>query len=250
MDAAAPPLTFIREKVLPLLGAPLATLLVGSHAEGHATPASDIDLVAVVQEGQRARVRTREMEVGGRIVGVTFIAPSQLRRRIDRLDTIYRTGGHVVDTLATRMAEAIVVDDIGAGRALVELARRYVPSRGTLHEIARVALTFYQDALGSLEVGDHESAVLMARQAATIGVDCFLLRHGFRSLRPKWHLHRLREAGADRLLAHYRRVQGLAGDRESVHAVLVFAELDRLMCAVLQIADIRDFERSPLWANA
>ena len=225
-------------------------MLVGSHAEGNANQASDIDLIAVEPSEWRGRLRTGELEVQGRIIGVIYIGAKQLRRRIAALDTVYRAGTYGWDGLATRLSEAVLVYDTdGVGCALIEEARRYQPSAGALREVARAALTFYQDVMGSLNQRDPETAILMARQAATIAVDCFLLRHGFRSLKPKWHFRRLRQVDAPSVIVRYRRVLGLDEATDHRQALRALAEVDRLLCEVLQIDNIQEFERSPLWAR-
>jgi hypothetical protein len=242
-------LRFLRSEVVPSLDRTAALLLVGSHAEGNANRASDIDLIGVVlAERRRWRIRKQELEVGGHVIGVDYLALEQLRRKIRDLDLVYRGGTYGFDAHATRIADGILVYDTdGVGQSLIAEARRYQPSVGTLHEIGRAALTFYQDALGSLDQGDAETAILMARQAATAAIDCFLLHRGCRSLKPKWHFRRLRKAGADNLVERYRRVIGLNGESDHLQAVRTFAELDRMLCEVLRIGDIRDFEDSPLW---
>jgi hypothetical protein len=246
MDAL---LNFIRGDVVPCLERAAALLLVGSHAEGNANPASDIDLIAVMPpQPRRSRIRKQELEVNGRIIGVDYVGVEQLRRRIRALDLVYRSGTYAYDAHATRLADAILVYDTDAvGQSLVDLARRYQPSPGTLHEIGRASLTFYQDVMGSLEKHDPETAILMARQAATVAVDCFLLQRGFRSLKPKWHFRRLKQAGAASLVARYKRVFGLDEAADHLQALRTFAELDRLLCEVLQINNIHEFEGSPLW---
>lgn len=246
-------LKFIRTTVLPRLDDPVALLLVGSHAEGNANAASDIDLIAVAAPPRsgRYRIRKREFDVEGRVVGVDFLTESQLRRRLRSLDSVYSTGRHAGDGIATRVADSLLVHDTGGvGRRLIDEARRFRPAPDTLREMARVCITFYQDTLGSIDERDSQTAVLMARQAATIAVDCYLLQQGLYSLKPKWHLRRLRKLGAAGVLSRYQRVLGLETMTEPLHAARVLAELDRLVCEVLRIPNVQEFERSPLWAEA
>jgi hypothetical protein len=240
---------FLRREVLVRLERPAALLLVGSHAEGNANAASDVDLIAVTTRRRRGgRIRKESLDVQGRAIVVKHVGADQLRRRIGTLDLIYRHGRQSVDSLATRIAEAVVVHDTdGIGRSLVAEARRYQPSAGTLREFARASMTYYQDVLGSIDNHEPETAILMARTAATFAVDCLLLQRGFRSLKPKWHLRRLRRAEAPSVMARYRRVLGLDQDTAELQARQAFAELDQLLCEVLQIDSIEHFEQSPLW---
>ena len=86
---------FVLSHVLGQLSAPASVLLVGSHAEGNATAASDIDLIAIRRESsERTRLRRQEFEVGDKVVGVTYLDAQALRRRLGTLDSIYRKGAH------------------------------------------------------------------------------------------------------------------------------------------------------------
>lgn len=246
-------LKFIRTMVLPRLHDPLALLLVGSHAEGNANAASDIDLIAVAAapKATRYRIKKREFEVEGRVIGVDSLTENQLRRRLEALDRIYSTGRHGVDGVATRIADSVLVHDtMGVGRKLIDDARRFRPAPETLKEMARVCLTFYQDVMGSIDERDSRTAILMARQAATIAIDCFLLQQGFHSLKPKWHLRRLQTTGAKDVLSRYQRVLGVDMVNDPLHAACILAELDRLVCEVLRISNVQEFECSPLWTEA
>jgi hypothetical protein len=239
----------VRTSVIGRVRDAAAFLLVGSHAEGNANAASDIDLIGVVHAPPRSGpIATEALVVNGHAVVIQYIGADRLRRKIDGLDLLYRAGRQAVDSMATRIADAVLVHDTdGMGAALIARARKYRPSPATLREFARASMTFYQDALGSIDNRDPETAILMARQAATFVVDCFLLNRGFRSLKPKWHLRRLRQADAAGVMERYRRVLGLDNETDQMRALNAFAELDRLICEVLQISRVDEFERSPLW---
>jgi hypothetical protein len=229
-----------------------AVLLIGSVAEGLANESSDIDLVALVRKPGSGRFALREhpFEYDGHPGSILYLTERNLRRRIASLDRLYREGGHLTDGLATRVANArVLYDPEGAAARVVALAQRYEPSPDTLREMMRVCFGFLHDALGSRAAGDHPTAVLMARAAAAVAVDCFLLRHHERNLKPKWHLRRLRHAGAHQLLESYLRVLGVeqADGAASTRAV---EETQQLMQAVLQVQDLRHFSDSALFGGA
>ena len=227
-----------------------SVLLIGSRAEGLANAASDIDLVGVVHDPGRGRFRVRELpfEYAGQPGSILYVTERGLRRRLASLDRIYRAGGHLTDGLATRLANArVVYDTDSTGAALVDLARRYTPSPETFREMARVSLGFLHDALGSRAVGDHATAVLMARAAAAVAVDCFLLRRNERNLKPKWHLRRLQRAGAPEVLQSYLRVLGVE-ETDAAISTRAVEETQQLLCAVLRVQDLGSFSRSELFA--
>jgi nucleotidyltransferase-like protein len=225
-------------------------LLIGSFAEGLANAASDIDLVAIVPEpDRRFRVTERGFDLLGRPASVLYVTESILQKRLERLDTLYRTGGHITDGLATRIANAVVLHDSdGVGRRLVFEARRYTPSRAVLQEMMRVALGYFNDAIGSRGDADYGTAAIMARTAASTVVDCVLLERGERNLRQKWHLRRLARVDAPQVLAAYLDVLGLheftADDAD--HAI---RQTERLICAVLQVPALDRFRESPIFAQ-
>ena len=229
-----------------------AVLLIGSVAEGLANAASDIDLVGIVRPVTSGRftLREHEFEYDGHPGSILYLTERSLRRRIASLDRLYREGGHLTDGLATRVANArILYDPDGAAARVLERAQRYEPSPDTLREMVRVCFGFLHDALGSRAVGDHATAVLMARAAAAVAVDCFLLRHHERNLKPKWHLRRLQEAGAEDLLASYLRVLGVERAEVDVSTRAV-EETQRLVRGILGVRDLRHFGDSDLFAGA
>jgi predicted nucleotidyltransferase len=227
-----------------------AVLLVGSVAEGLANAASDIDLIGVVKDpGRGFRVREDPFEHDGRPGSILYVTERALRRRLASLDRLYRAGGHLTDGLATRGANArIVYDPEGVGAALLSLAQRYRPSPDTLQEMIRVCLGFLHDALGSRAAGDNATAVLMARAAAAVAVDCFLLDRNERNLKPKWHLRRLQNAGALEVLEPYLRVLGVERADASA-ATRTLEDTERLLCAVLRVPDLRSHAQSELFAR-
>jgi hypothetical protein len=229
-----------------------ALLLIGSLAEGFANASSDIDLIGIVGDPSRGRFRAREhaFEHDGRPGSIMYLTERMLLRRLATLDTLYRAGRHLTDGLATRIANARVVFDAdGVGAALVTRARDYRPSGDTLREMMRICLGFLHDALGSRAAGDHATAVVMARQAASAAVDCHLLGRNQRNLKPKWHLRRLRTLGSHDVLEPYRRVLGVerADDEMSTRVV---EDAQRLLCEVLQVSDLRNYKGSPLFESA
>lgn len=238
----------VHDRLLPGLDpAPRALLLVGSYAEGWANHTSDIDIVAVVPqpEDRRLRMTHTAHEIGDRIVDVVSITETALRGRLDRLDTIYRTGAYIGEGLVTRLAAAVVLHDAdGVGQSIVDAARSYTPSPSTFDELLRTALSFYHDAMGAMGSGDPATATLMARMAATVTIDLALLADGERSLKPKWHLRRLRREGREDLIDRYERaVQVDAADRHT--GLRALADLDQLLCHVLEIDSLHDLGSSP-----
>jgi hypothetical protein len=228
-----------------------AVLLMGSQAEGFANEASDIDLIGITDNrGRRLRTREHPVECAGRPGSIIYVTEKSLRRRLASLDALYQAGGHLTDGLVTRLADARVVHDPeGIGATLVSLAGEYRPSPETLREMVRISLGFLHDALGSRGAGDHATAVLMARAAASVAVDCFLLDRNERNLKPKWHLRRLQRAGANEIIEPYLRVLGL--DRaEPDDATRAVEEAQRLLCAVLRVPDLRNHAASGLFADA
>ncbi len=238
-------------KVLPYCRHPVRSLLlIGSVAEGYANASSDIDLIAIVSgNGRRFRMTEHGFQLDDRPVSVLYITEPMLRRRVNRLDALYRGGGHITDGIATRIANALVLfDPEGIGQALVSDARRYAPSPATFREIIRIALGFLNDALGSQSAADYGTAVLMARAGAAVAVDCFLLGRGERNLRSKWHLRRLARLGATPILDPYREILGLDTMTAS-DADRIIRQTERLLCAVLQITTLDRFNESPLLAG-
>jgi len=226
-----------------------AVLLIGSLAEGYANAASDIDLIGIVPDPPRGRFRVREhpFELDGRPGSIMYLTEPMLRRRLAALDRLYQAGGHLTDGLATRVANArVVFDPDGVGAALIALARSYRPSVDTLREMMRICLGFLHDALGSRAAGDHATAVLMARQAASAAVDCYLLDRNQRNLKPKWHLRRLETLGSRDVLDPYRRVLGVEHADAEV-STRVVEDAQRLLCEVLQVSDLRNYNDSPLF---
>jgi hypothetical protein len=229
-----------------------AVLLIGSEAEGYANASSDIDLIAVVPEPPRGRFKAREraFELDGRPGSILYLTERMLRRRIAALDQLYQSGGHITDGVATRVANARVVHDPeGIGGELVTVARGYRPAADTLREMMRICVGFLHDALGSRAVGDHATAILMARAAATVAVDCFLLHRNERNLKPKWHLRRLQTLGSTPVLEPYVRVLGLDGADADV-STRVVNETERLLCSVLDVPDLRNYNESALFTPA
>jgi hypothetical protein len=229
-----------------------ALLLIGSLAEGFANAASDIDVIAIVADPPRGRFRVCEhpIEHAGRPGSIMYLTERMLRRRLATLDKLYRAGGHLTDGLATRVANARVVFDAdGVGAALITAANSYRPSADTLREMMRICLGFLHDALGSRAAGDHATAILMARQAASAAVDCHLLDRNQRNLKPKWHLRRLQALGSRGVLEPYRRVLGVdqADGGQSARAV---EDAQRLLCEVLHVSDLRNYTQSPLFEPA
>jgi hypothetical protein len=238
----------VRRAVVPLLDPrPEAVLLGGSHAEGNANASSDVDVIAILSSRRGpSELRRYGLEVEGNVVGVTSLTVESLRAGLEDLDQTYRSGAYPTDDLATRLAEAVAVyDPDGTGQALIEEARRFVPTPETYEELVKASLSFYQDALGSLSTGDAETAILAARQAATIAVDIYLLKDGARSLKPKWHLRRLRARPAHNILARYRRVLALERT-DKKKALRVIADMDGLLCEVLGIDSLKEFGNSAL----
>jgi len=229
-----------------------AVLLIGSLAEGLSNTSSDIDLIGIAFEPPRGRFRVREhaFELDGRPGTIIYLTERMLLRRLATLDKLYQAGGHLTDGLATRVANArVVFDPDGVGAALITRARSYRPSGDTLREMMRICLGFLHDALGSRAAGDHATAILMARQAASAAVDCYLLNRQQRNLKPKWHLRRLQTPGSHDVLAPYRRVLGVErADAEMSTAVVEDAQ--RLLCAVLRVSDLRHYKDSPLFESA
>jgi hypothetical protein len=229
-----------------------AVLLIGSRAEGCANASSDIDLIAIVPEPPSGRFKVREhaFEFGGRPGSIVYLTERMLRRRLGSLDKLYQSGGHITDGVATRVANARVIHDPERiGRELVTLARCYRPAADTLQEMMRVCLGFLHDALGSRAAGDHATAVLMARVAASVAVDCFLLHSNERNLKSKWHLRRLRTLGSTPVLEAYLRVLGLDGADADV-STRVVNETERLLCSVLKVPDLHRYRESVLFASA
>jgi hypothetical protein len=227
-------------------------LLIGSLAEGYANAASDIDLIGIVAEPRRGRFRVCEhpIEHAGRPGSIVYLTERMLRRRLAALDKLYRAGGHLTDGLATRIANArAVFDPEGVGAALIAVADRYRPSADTLREMMRICLGFLHDALGSRAAGDHATAVLMARQAASAAVDCHLLDRNQRNLKPKWHLRRLQTLGSREVLEPYRRVLGVE-PADGEQSARVVEDAQRLLCEVLQVSDLRNYKDSRLFQTA
>jgi hypothetical protein len=241
-------LRVLREDLLPRMTQSGGLLLVGSYAEGNANSFSDVDLIAIAPQGRGPRFTAEQaFEVRGLRVVVNHRTERQLRGAIRSLDDVYRSGGHVSEGIATRLAHAVIVDDpFGIAARLVAQARGFRPRVETYQEMGTVLLSFYEDALGSLRAGDPATAVVMARQAATVAIDCLLLQQGIRSLKPKWHLRRLNQVGADAALSRYRQILGL-DDLDEVRAAITVAHLDRLICEVLQVSAVREFHASPLF---
>lgn len=220
---------------------------MGSQAEGYANQLSDIDLVGVMSasRGRRVRRAKKILDLQGRPVVVEYFTEQQLVHRIRSMDHLYRTGGHLIDDVVTRLPHAVVVyDRHSTGRALVRLASTFKPKLNTLRQMVTVALSFYEDALGAFKEGDVKSAVLMAHQAAYPAIDIFLLQHGIRNLKPKWHLRRLRAIGAEIELDHFRRILGVDHVFPE-EAAAVIDELDRLVCRVLSVTRLQDARESP-----
>jgi predicted nucleotidyltransferase len=222
-------------------------LLIGSVAEGHANQTSDVDLIAIVARARDGfRMVERALEFHDRAVSILYLTETMLRRRLGRLDAVYRSGGHLTDGIATRITNAVVVYDAdGVGASLVQAARRYTPSPETLREMFRIALGFLHDALGSRGARDYSTAVLMARAAAAVAVDCYLLDRGERNLKTKWHLRRLERMGATPILEQYRRVLGVP-EPSQTQADAAIHEVERLLCAVLQVPSLDRHQASPL----
>ena len=241
----------LSEQVLPRCRHPVRSLLlIGSWAEGYANASSDIDLIGVVAEVDR-HFRTEEQgfHLDDRPVSVLYISERMLRRRLKRLDSLYRAGGHLTDGIATRMADAVVLfDPEGIGRALVLEARRYSPAPATIREMIRIAFGFLNDALGSRSAADYPTAVLMARAGASVAVDCFLLAQGERNLRMKWHLRRLAKRGATTVLGQYLKILGLDA-LTADQASSIIRQTEQLLCSVLQIPALDRFNESPLLAR-
>jgi len=188
----------------------------------------------------------RGFEFHDRAVSVLYLTEGMLRRRIKGLDALYRAGGHLTDGVATRIANAVVVWDAdGVGASLVDAARRYSPSHETLREMFRIALGFLHDALGSRGARDYGTAVVMARAAAALAVDCFLLDRGERNLKPKWHLRRLERLDQTPILDAYRQVLGVPAPNQA-QADDAIRETERLLCAVLQVPTLDRHHASPL----
>jgi hypothetical protein len=226
-----------------------AVLLMGSMAEGLANAASDVDLIAIAKETGRGRFRMREhpVECAGRPGSILYVTERSLRRRLASLDKLYREGGHLTDGLATRVANArVIYDSDGVGAALVTRAQQYRPSERTLREMVRISLGFLHDALGSRAAGDHATAVLMARAAAAVAVDCFLLGRNEQNLKPKWHVRRLQRSGVQDILEPYLRVLGVDCADASV-ATRAVQDTERLLCAVLRVPDLRRHGESALF---
>jgi predicted nucleotidyltransferase len=241
----------LAEQVLPRCRhAVRSLLLIGSMAEGHANSSSDIDLVAIVSDpGRRFRVVEHGFHLDDQPVSVVYITEAMLRRRLKRLDGLYRAGGHITEGISTRIANAIVIfDPEGIGQAVVGEAQRYVPSTATCREMMRIAFGFINDALGSRGAADYGTAVLMARAGASVAVDCFLLDHHERNLKLKWHLRRLAKAGAATLLDQYLKILGLDG-MTAEDADRVIRQTERLFCTVLQVSTLDRFNESPLFAR-
>jgi hypothetical protein len=239
-------------QVLPRCRQPVRSLLlIGSMAEGHANACSDIDLIAIVPEtGRRFRRAEHGFHLDDRPVSVLYITESMLRRRLKRLDAMYRAGGHITEGIATRIASAVVLfDPDGVGAMLVSDARRYAPSPATLREMMRIAFGFLHDSLGSRGAADYGTAVLMARAGASVAVDCFLLNNNERNLKLKWHLRRLAKLGATPILDHYLKILGL-DTMTADDADRVIQLTERLLCAVLQVGALDRLNDSPLFARS
>jgi len=252
MMSARSLLPLLRTQILPHLARPRAVLLVGSFAEGFANRLSDVDLIAVTRTPRISRFRFKKQMflVDGRVVVATYFTAPQLRGWLRRLDTLYRTGGYLLDRTATRLAHAVVVHDSdGIGRSLVREARRYRLQPKTVRQWIMSCLAFHEDALGNLMERDPETAMIVARQAATLAVDCFLLERGIQDIKSKWHLRRLRSIGADGVLSAYREIMGLES-MQMKRATEVLVCLDHLISDVFEVPTIHDCERSPLIARA
>jgi hypothetical protein len=246
------PIDRLRAEIVGICHYPVqAVLLIGSMAEGLANDSSDIDLIGIVPSSRTPfPVRERSFEYHGQPGSILYITERNLRRRIASLDRLYREGGHLTDGLATRVANArVLYDSDGSGARLLALAQRYEPAPDTLREMVRVCLGFLHDALGSRAAGDHATAVLMARAAAAVAVDCCLLRRHERNLKPKWHLRRLQHLQAHDVLEPYLKVLGL--ERADAHtSTRAVEETQRLLQAVLGVEDLRHFGDSKLFAEA
>jgi hypothetical protein len=225
-------------------------LLIGSVAEGHANASSDIDLIAIVPEtGSHFRMKEHGFHLDNRPVSMLYITERMLRHRLKRLDSLYRSGGHITEGVANRITNArVLYDTEGIGEALVCEARRYTPSASTLREMMRIALGFLNDALGSHHAADYGTAVLMARAGAGVAVDCYLLHNRERNLKLKWHLRRLAKLQAAPVLESYLKILGL-DQMAAADADRVIRQTERLLCAVLQIPTLDRYNDSPLFTQ-
>src|SRR5262249_50113247 len=149
------------------------------YAEGNANSFSDVDLIAITPpQGRGPRITAEEaFDIRGFRVVVAHRTERQLSQAVRRLDEGDRSGGHLSAGVATRLAHAVIVDDpFGIAAKLVTRAREFRPGVETYQTMGTVLLSFYEDALGSLRAGDPATAVIMARQAATVAIDCLLLQ--------------------------------------------------------------------------
>lgn len=198
----------------------IAVLAYGSAVEDLATPASDLDLLAVTRSVRSLQI----IEDGPVPVHVEYLPLSELESELENLDWLFRMRLYDVQFTAARLRRAVVLaDPEGVGRWLVERAQSYRPSELTLNKFRAQARSLYHDAVGAYRAGHYDHAVLLGRLAAQIMTVHDLLCAGELNVGLKWQ-HRwaerhLREAAPERWVL-YRRALGL-GDAESEPAARV-----------------------------
>ncbi|WP_185995758.1 nucleotidyltransferase domain-containing protein [Nocardioides campestrisoli] len=194
----------------------VAASLVGSLARGWANPQSDVDIAVFV---------TREWESDACMALPLPLNPPRVMSEgfnsgDRRWEVVYWTLGQVDQMLAKVSWEQFERNVVAQGllhpreEILISRLEHGVPLAGvdwlaTAHERVRTSAfrsfmmtrslaasdDAVEDALGQLEGGDFESAVLSARRALGHSVDALLESHGeYLSLIPKWRPQRFRAA--------------------------------------------------------
>ncbi|MEU7058737.1 hypothetical protein [Streptomyces sp. NPDC046197] len=197
----------------------LTVFNVGSVARGWANPTSDFDFYLVSRtvpgvEGARTvpvplaheTISTYMFQMDGRRWEVAYWLDSQVDQMLEKVSWEQFDAG-VSSLKAMVDTEELFLERIVTGLPLFGedwLKRR----RAELDETAYRAFVTtrslaeadgnVEDALGMLEVGDIESAVMAARKALGHSVDAVLEGSGnYGSRTPKWRARRVKEAGLE-----------------------------------------------------
>ncbi len=194
-----------------------AALLVGSTARGWDNQKSDVDIYIVCSESWNSdtcasvklplnppEVQTESFYDSGRRWEITYLLDDHFRQMLAKVSWAeFRREGVVAEEALTTREETylarLATNVVLAGsewaaehHAQLETSafRPFLMARSLV-----AADDCVEDALGQMDSGDLESAVLSARKALGHAVDALLEGHGeYGSPQPKWRPHRFREA--------------------------------------------------------
>ena len=188
----------------------LSVVLRGSLVTGHFTERSDIDLVAIMKEGDPY---FETVDKKGMTVHIRYFPKDFLKTMINIGN--FRTIDYIINAIPL----------YGEENAYSELreALKDFPSTRVLTNLLNTSLHFINDAQAQLERGNYENAVFIARDGAQHIAKTLLFMNHITCFKSKNILPSFEKIGKEhaRFIQMYKKVQGLNDvDKEAAAAVL------------------------------